>query len=138
MLLEVVGNIANHSGEPEGHGFLTQFGRVLESVAVIVSLVIIAFGLIVAIYRIVQGFFQARSQNSRTRLDRYQMVRLGLGRYLALALEFQLAADIVATSIEPSWQQLGRLGAVALIRTFLNYFLGREIAEEEETAKAGE
>jgi uncharacterized membrane protein len=50
---------------------------------------------------------------------------------MALALEFQLAADVLGTTISPSWDQLGRLGAIAVIRTFLNFFLGREIAEEE-------
>jgi uncharacterized membrane protein len=57
-------------------------------------------------------------------------VRLTLGRWLSMALEFQLAADIVATTVNPSGQQLIQLAAIALIRTFLNVFLAREIAEE--------
>jgi uncharacterized membrane protein len=48
-----------------------------------------------------------------------------------MALEFQLAADLLGTTVAPSWDQLGRLGAIALIRTFLNIFLAREIDEEE-------
>lgn len=56
--------------------------------------------------------------------------RLELGRGLSLALEFQLAADIVATTVNPSGQQLVQLAAIAVIRTFLNLFLAREIAEE--------
>jgi len=57
-------------------------------------------------------------------------IRLGLGQSLSLALEFLLAADILQTMISPTLEQVSILGAVALIRTFLNYFLGREIAEE--------
>jgi uncharacterized membrane protein len=57
-------------------------------------------------------------------------VRLTLGRWLSMALEFQLAADIVATTVNPNGEQLIQLAAVALIRTFLNVFLAREIAEE--------
>jgi uncharacterized membrane protein len=49
-------------------------------------------------------------------------VRLTPGRYLALALEFQLGADILSTAIAPSWDQIGKLGAVAVIRTALNFF----------------
>jgi len=49
-----------------------------------------------------------------------------------LALEFQLAADILATTVAPSWAQIGKLGAIAVIRTGLNYFLAREIKEEEQ------
>jgi hypothetical protein len=61
----------------------------------------------------------------------YQSARLILSRFLAMALEFQLAADLLGTTVAPSWNQLGRLGAIAVIRTFLNYFLAREIHDEE-------
>jgi len=57
-------------------------------------------------------------------------VRVTLARYLSLALEFQLAADILSTSIAPSWDQIGKLAAIAVIRTALNYFLAREMAGE--------
>ena len=58
-------------------------------------------------------------------------VRLMLARFLALALELQLAADILSTAVAPSWDQIGKLGAIAELRTALNYFLGREIREVE-------
>src|SRR5262245_9736997 len=58
----------------------------------------------------------------------FNTVRLGLARYLALALELQLGADIIGTAISPSWQQIAELGAIAIIRTGLNYFLSREMA----------
>jgi uncharacterized membrane protein len=58
-------------------------------------------------------------------------VRLTLGRFLALGLEFQLAADVLKTAVAPSWEEIGQLAAIAAIRTALNYFLGREIAEEK-------
>jgi len=64
-------------------------------------------------------------------------VRIGLARGLSLALEFQLAADIVGTAISPDWDQIGKLAAVAAIRTFLNYFLQRELAAEEGPAVLG-
>ena len=57
-------------------------------------------------------------------------VRLALGRSLALSLEFLLGADILRTAVEPSWDEIGRLAAIATIRTALNYFLQREIAAE--------
>ena len=60
-------------------------------------------------------------------------VRLTLARYLSLALEFQLAADILSTAIAPSWDQIGKLAAIAVIRTGLNYFLAREMAGEVRT-----
>jgi uncharacterized membrane protein len=57
-------------------------------------------------------------------------LRLGLGRSLALSLEFLLGADILRTAVEPSWDELARLAAIAAIRTALNYFLQREIAQD--------
>lgn len=57
-------------------------------------------------------------------------VRLLLARYLALGLEFQLAADILVTAVAPTWEEIGKLAAIATIRTLLNFFLAREMAEE--------
>jgi uncharacterized membrane protein len=62
----------------------------------------------------------------------YENTRLTLARFLSLGLEFQLAADILGTAVSPSWAQIGKLGAIAVIRTGLNYFLAREMKEEEE------
>lgn len=70
---------------------------------------------------------QIRDQNS---------ARLTLARYMALALEFQLGADILATSVAPSWDMIGKLGAIAVLRTALNYFLTREMAQEGEARGA--
>ena len=54
-------------------------------------------------------------------------VQLGFARYLALALEFLLASDILGTLRAPSWQEIARLGAVAAIRTGLDFYLSREL-----------
>jgi uncharacterized membrane protein len=60
----------------------------------------------------------------------FTSARFGLSRYLALALEFQLAGDILETAVAPEWAKIGQLAAIAAIRTALNYFLSREIADE--------
>lgn len=62
--------------------------------------------------------------------ERFTQVRLTLGRFLALGLEFQLASDVLRTAIAPSFEELGKLAAVAAIRTALNFFLARELKEE--------
>ncbi len=76
------------------------------------------------------GMVRARLRGERIR---FTAVRLVLARYLALGLEFQLAADVVDTAISPEWQHIGQLAAIATIRTALNYFLGREMREERES-----
>ena len=55
------------------------------------------------------------------------------GVWLLLGLEFALAADIITSVISPTWQDIGELGAIAVIRTFLNYFLEHDL-ENAETA----
>lgn len=56
-----------------------------------------------------------------------ESLRLQLGRWLAISLEFLLAADILLTAIAPTWDDIGKLGAIAFLRTALNYFLQKEI-----------
>ena len=67
-------------------------------------------------------------------------IRLAFARYLTLALELQLAADILSTSVAPTWERIGKLAAIAVIRTALNYFLSKELKDErasEEPALKG-
>ena len=60
------------------------------------------------------------------------------GVWLLLALEFELAADIVRSVISPSWQDIGALGAIAVIRTFLNYFLEQDLEHTGEAEQRAE
>jgi uncharacterized membrane protein len=53
------------------------------------------------------------------------------GVWLLLGLEFELAADIIGSVISPTWKDIGELGAIAVIRTFLNYFLEKDLEETE-------
>lgn len=89
---------------------------------------------------VIVGFFTtaALALKLNRRRNRYRIfnkVRLKFGMWLALALEFQLAADILATTVAPTLEMLGRLGLIAVIRTFLNYFLGKELEVELEFEK---
>ncbi|EFB72211.1 Protein of uncharacterised function (DUF1622) [Providencia rustigianii] len=58
-----------------------------------------------------------------------RVARYCFGNWLAMALEFQLAADILATTIDPDLDSLIKLGIIAVIRTFLNYFLAKELEQ---------
>ena len=85
--------------------------------------VVIAVGIVAALLSLSRSLIPPR-------LSGYNEIRLLLSRFLALALEFQLGADILSTAIAPSWDQIGKLGAIAFIRTALNYFLTLEMSEE--------
>ena len=58
-------------------------------------------------------------------------IRLALGRSLALALELELGADILKTAVAPTWNDIGLLAAIAVLRTALNYFLERELRNSQ-------
>lgn len=92
---------------------------------------LIAIGVVVALVQLVRVFLGQS-------VGGFTGTRLTLARYLALALEFQLGADILSTAIAPSWDQIGKLGAIAVIRTGLNYFLSVEMKNERHTRKAEE
>src|SRR6185369_1968245 len=61
------------------------------------------------------------------REGRRKAVWARFGVWLLLSLEFELGADIIRTAISPTWSQIGQLGAIAVIRTFLNYFLEEDL-----------
>lgn len=84
---------------------------------------VIAVGALVAFVRFLLAL---RHSNP----EAFVPVRLVLGRFLALGLEFQLAGDVLRTAIAPTYQEIGKLAAIAAIRTLLNFFLAREITEE--------
>ena len=70
--------------------------------------------------------------------ESFVKVRLVLGRFLALGLEFQLASDLLRTAVSPSFEEIGKLAAVAAIRTALNFFLSQEIKNEGKELLPGE
>ncbi len=92
--------------------------------------------LIVALGVVLAAALFLRALLTRQTAD-FNAIRLTLARYLALALEFQLGADILSTAVAPSWAEIGKLGAVAVIRTTLNYFLSKEMKEERTDERTG-
>ena len=95
----------------------------------------------IALFLIVLGTLDALVRGLRVMLaptsssHQKREVWLGYARWLVVALTFQLAADIIETSISSDWLGIARLGAIAVIRTFLNYFLERDLAEVRELQK---
>ena len=96
------------------------FVDALIPVVELIGAVVIGVGVIVA-------FAPYVLSELRVRPRAYEEIRLLLGRFLALGLEFQLASDILGTAVSPSFAEIGKLGAIAAIRTILNYFLAQEI-----------
>lgn len=89
---------------------------------------VIAAGVVVALVGLVR--YVAKGQGRS-----FTPIRLSFARYLTLALDFQLAADILSTSVAPTWDRIGKLAAIAVIRTALNYFLSKEMKDETASAE---
>ena len=101
-----------------------------ESVAVMV-LIVEACGAVVIISGALWAFARFLWVGVQRRDTRaFVPIRLTLGRFLALGLEFQLAGDILTTAVAPTFEEIGKLAAIATIRTALNYFLRKEIEDE--------
>ncbi len=94
---------------------------------------VIFLGAVIASVRVLVSLVARRGVES------FAPIRLDMARFLALGLEFQLAADLLRTAIAPTFEEIGKLASVAAIRTALNFFLGREIdGERREMARAAE
>ena len=89
--------------------------------------IVIALATIEAILQALRLFLPAMVGGEIDTQDAKEQTRLKLGRWLALALEFELAADILRTAVAPTWTEIGQLAAIAALRTLLNYFLQQEI-----------
>jgi len=98
---------------------ITRFvGLVIDAMAV----AIVTFGALEAFIRLVRIAITPRASHGARKA-----IWQRFGVWLLLGLEFQLAADIIGTVVSPTWQDIGDLAAIAAIRTFLNYFLEKDV-----------
>lgn len=91
------------------------------------ALVVITFGTFEAFLKGLRAMIRPSARDRQ-----FHQIFLRYARWLVGSLTFQLAADIIETTIAPGWEDIGRLAAIAAIRTFLNFFLERDLAEADE------
>ena len=95
----------------------------------------IAVGAAEALFLLVRRYTAHSRENVHSRKE----IWVTFAVWLILALEFELAADVLQTAISPTWDDVGKLAAIAAIRTVLNYFLEKDIeayASERPAPKA--
>ena len=110
--------------------FAREFVDTLIPIVELIGATVIGVGVLVAFGAYVLSELRVRPRP-------YEAIRLLLGRFLALGLEFQLASDILGTAVSPTFEDIGKLGAIAAIRTVLNYFLAQEIERAERVVERG-
>ena len=107
---------------------LNAWGELAELILNALSLLCIVAGVVISFIRSFQ--YRKRYRGDHPLHTYFRMI---FGGWLVVALEFQLAADIVGTMVAPTTAHLIELGAIAVIRTFLNYFLNKELKEKKES-----
>ena len=96
----------------------------------ILSFVLNIMGAFITIWGIIlstTAFLKKEFSPQEDRILANEAIRIKLGSYLVLALEFFIAGDIIKTIITPTWEGLGILGAIVVIRTILSYFLTKDL-----------
>jgi uncharacterized membrane protein len=95
-----------------------------------IAAILIAYGALEALAKLAGHLLHGRSAVAW----RKEMF-VGFGVWLLLGLQFALAADILRSLISPTWNDIGQLAAIAAIRTFLNFFLEKDLSEAAEVSK---
>lgn len=87
----------------------------------IVAALIIGVAIIKVLFLYLSSLFASKNILSK------EKIRVEFGSSVAVTLELMLGADVLATAVAPSWNDIGQLAAIAVIRTALNYFLAKEL-----------
>lgn len=104
------------------------FEEVFREVAAAIALAIEACVVLIVAFGSAQALWSTvRHVGSGLNEDDRRAIWLRFATWILLALEFALAADIIRSAISPTWEEIGKLGAIAAIRTLLNYFLAKDI-----------
>ena len=101
------------------HNFINAVSFSLNIIGALITI----WGIIITLLEFVKKELLCREDC----IKRNELIRIKLGSYLVLALEFFIASDIIKTIITPSWQGLGILGAIVVIRTIFSYFLTKDL-----------
>jgi uncharacterized membrane protein len=115
---------------------LIQTARYVALALSALAILAIVIGAVEAVIGIARGLLSGDTGH-----DARREVWLGFARWLVSGLTFQLAADIVQTTAAPTWDEIGRVAAIAGIRTFLTFFLDRDIdaiSRRDEQSRGGE
>lgn len=108
------------------------FVLIVEYIAWAIGLIgisVIVYGSILSAIKFLK--IELKRLNTKISLKDTDILRVTLGTYLLLGLEFLIAADVIRTILKPSLEEVAILGAIVAIRTVINYFLDIEIDEAQ-------
>lgn len=116
-------------------GLEDQFKEIAGFIALAIeaaAVFVVSYGSLQALAGVVGTAFSRTADEMRGR-----EIWLRFATWILLALEFALAADLVRTAVAPTWDDISKLAVIATIRTMLNYFLAKDIAEFDRAQESG-
>jgi len=116
-------------------GLEDQFKEIAGFIALAIeaaAVLVVSYGSLQALAGVVSTAFSRTPGEMRGR-----EIWLRFATWILLALEFALAADLVRTAVAPTWDDISKLAVIATIRTMLNYFLAKDIAEFDRAQESG-
>jgi uncharacterized membrane protein len=108
--------------------FLRSLASDLALAVEAIAVIVVGWGALMAVASLIRFRWHGAPHGERKAIWR------SFGMSLLFGLEFELAADIMRSVISPTWQEIGQLAAIAAIRTFLNYFLEKDLDHAAERA----
>jgi uncharacterized membrane protein len=111
-----------------------QFSEIASYIALVIeagAVLVVAFGAFQALAAVVVAVVRRAADEMEGR-----QIWIRFATWILLALEFALAADLVRTAVAPTWDDIAKLAVIATIRTMLNYFLAKDIAEFDSVQKS--
>jgi len=112
-----------------------RFSEIANYIALLIeagAVLVVAFGALQALVSVAAEIIGRSADEMRGR-----EIWIRFATWILLALEFALAADLVRTAVAPTWDDISKLAVIATIRTMLNYFLAKDIAEFERVQQSG-
>ncbi len=113
----------------------SQFSEIANYIALLIeagAVLVVAFGAVQALFAVAGSILRRTADEMMGR-----EIWIRFATWILLALEFALAADLVRTAVAPTWDDIAKLAVIASIRTMLNYFLAKDIAEFDQVRTAG-
>lgn len=105
---------------------MNTFHNIINTISFVLNIngaLIILLGVLISLFE----FFKKEILKKEESMQLNESIRIKLGSYLVLGLEFFIAGDVVKTIITPTWESLGMLGSIVVIRTILSYFLTKDL-----------
>lgn len=115
---------------------LSEIADIIAIVLGVISALILIAGVVIALWKLVYGIlFEKHTKGEDLTVHHVNPVRVELGRYMTLALEFLIAKDILETLFQPEWEDIGQLAVLVAIRTAVGFFLMYEIDKLQKSKK---